>query len=124
MMHTVLVNKLGQPEGGRSDPIDITPGPGDYDPVYPRTIKCGGFSKAGTRPSSVLAPPPSPGPGAYNLELRPQSSGVIPFMGRGKTDTDLLIHAAKLVPGPGYYNLPDNKFRGGKIPNAKVQYHL
>ena len=119
MMHTTLVNKLGQP-GQADDLLDITPGPGEYSPKQVSTVRCGKFGLAGSRPSSILAPPPSPGPMDYNIENRPSSQGVIPFMGRGKDDTDILIARAQLLPGVGDYNLPQNQSKGGKIPAAVV----
>ena len=119
MMHTTLVNKLGQP-GQETDNLDVTPGPGTYTPTYDRSMRCGKFGLAGSRPSSVLAPPPNPGPMDYHPKESSSAQGVIPFMGRGKDDTDILILRAQQLPGPGYYNLPGSQYKGGKIPEAAV----
>lgn len=78
------------------------------------------MTRAGAFPTSILPSSASPGPGAYNLDNRPKTTGTIPFMGRGKMETDILVASAKLMPGPGYYDLPSNPPRGGKIPAARV----
>jgi len=95
-------------------------GPGDYDPILPAVIIGGVMPRAGSTPASILPPPASPGPGSYNLDSRPKTTGTIPFQGRGKMETDLLIASAKLQPGPGYYDLPEKPARGGRIPAARV----
>ena len=77
------------------------PGPGDYDPKLPRTITGGVIGTAGSNPSFILSNNSSPGPGTYNLSspVKSTGTGVIPFTGRGKTNTDILISNSKLLPG-------------------------
>ena len=74
-------------------------GPGEYSPVNTRKLTGGVIGRAGALSNSILSAPPSPGPASYDLNMRPKTTGAIPFMGRGKTDTDVLVTAAKLSPG-------------------------
>jgi hypothetical protein len=91
-------------QGGGEQPLDISPGPGEY---YRERIP---HPKGGLMASSRIPEPPNPNPGPGSYDLSPKSSkmggtGVIPFLPRGKTDVDWIILRAKKLPGVGEYDI-------------------
>jgi len=89
----------------------VTPGPGDYEGMPPKSIRGGRISTSGAVPSKITPAAPSPGPGEYSPQLSPLPTGAIPFQGRGKTYVDELIIREKKLPGPGQYNFSSKKVR-------------
>jgi hypothetical protein len=89
-------------QGGGEQPLDVSPGPGEY---YRERIP---QPKGGLMASSRVPEPPNPNPGPGSYDLSPKmtgGSGVIPFLPRGKTDVDWIILRAKKLPGVGEYNI-------------------
>jgi hypothetical protein len=101
-------------------PLDITPGPGDYNIGGRGAIRGGRISTSGAEASNLAPAAPLPGPGDYSPKLPDMPNGAIPFSGRGKTYVDDLVLREKKLPGPGQYNLPSKKMSGGVISTAKV----
>lgn len=89
-------------QGGGEQPLDVSPGPGEYHRERIPQPK-GGLMAS----SRVPEPPnPNPGPGSYDLSSKMTGgTGVIPFLPRGKTDVDWIILRAKKLPGVGEYNI-------------------
>jgi hypothetical protein len=116
------INRL-QRTGISLNEINGTPGPGTYELATKLNSRGGQFgaSRKEQRPSTT------PAPGYYDQEqdIPLNVGGAIPFMGRGKTDVDLLIYTASKLPGVGQYNLspttsatssPVRSVKNGAIP--------
>lgn len=109
------------------------PGPGEYfQEERPRRILGGVLAGRGTGPFDRNMNPGTlitPGPGQYEKHstksaVSASGSGVLPFMGRGKTDVDWSMATAAQQPGPGSYNLPGGNTVGGHFSRANPPKEL
>jgi hypothetical protein len=117
ILHKVATDYL--PHTGDA-PLEVTPGPGDYEAGPAKSIRGGRISTSGAISSKITPAAPLPGPGHYSPKMADLAKGATPFSGRGKTYVDELIVREKKLPGPGQYNFSSKKVSGGKISSAFV----
>jgi hypothetical protein len=93
--------------------LGVTPGPGEYFKNITKKVSPGGGYMASSRPEQRYSE--VPGPGHYsNEETKTAGAGCIPFMGRGKTDVDILQLRASKLPGVGQYEVSKEKGKSGR----------
>ena len=101
-----------------TEPLAVTPGPGEYFKNVVKEIKPGGGYMASSRPEAAISA--VPGPGTYEVSAETGhgasgASGSVPFASRGKTDVDWLMLRAAKIPGVGQYDVASKSNRGRSV---------